>query len=202
MPRAPRNLTRSFNNRTSGLFRKVTELHQLMEEVRISIVVEKPGSSPLVFSTEESTIDWPAGMQEFTLTHGAIIKRPSHFTTLSDSVSTGRAQIVQSLPSSPPCTPDPPRRSFQAAQAATAAVVNSTQRLRNSSLTHNKLSHEPHILSDQSSPYSNWEDWSQGAYQRTISPSPSRPPMAPRLGTLPSKRSSVRNGSTDSVLNI
>ncbi|PVI03263.1 hypothetical protein DM02DRAFT_669919 [Periconia macrospinosa] len=51
MPKAPRNYQRSFQNRTNGLFKKATELHELMHEVRISIVVEKSGSRPLVWKS-------------------------------------------------------------------------------------------------------------------------------------------------------
>ncbi|PVH95423.1 hypothetical protein DM02DRAFT_600867 [Periconia macrospinosa] len=174
MPKAPRNYQRSFQNRTNGLFKKATELHELMHEVRISIVVEKSGSRPLVFSTEESEIDWPRGTHDFILTQAAIVKRPSHYVTLSEGVSAGRAQIVHSAR---PHTPNPPP--YESPRPSSASSKKRDDILASNDAFSN------YILSDQSSPYSGWEDWSHLTNQRTMSRSPSRPP---RLGTLPSKR--------------
>jgi hypothetical protein len=67
MPKAPpQNLLRSFNTRYTGIFKKAAELHGIDETVRISIIVEKPGMTPLVFTTEgENGLAWPPMMQEF-----------------------------------------------------------------------------------------------------------------------------------------
>jgi hypothetical protein len=54
MPKSPpRNLLRSFNTRYTGIFKKAAELYKIDESVRISVIVEKRGAAPLVFTTEE-----------------------------------------------------------------------------------------------------------------------------------------------------
>jgi hypothetical protein len=54
MPKSPpRNLLRSFNTHYTGIFKKAAELYKIDESVRISVIVEKRGATPLVFTTEE-----------------------------------------------------------------------------------------------------------------------------------------------------
>jgi hypothetical protein len=66
MPRAPpQNLSRSFNTRCTGIFKKAAELHQIDDRIRISIVVEKPGITPLVFTTEERGQNWPPFVEDY-----------------------------------------------------------------------------------------------------------------------------------------
>ncbi|KAI0569250.1 hypothetical protein Ptr902_06084 [Pyrenophora tritici-repentis] len=105
MPRAPpQNLSRSFNTRYTGIFRKAAELHQIDDRVRISIIVEKPGVTPLVFSTEERGHNWPPFVQDYVKSNNPHIKRPAHYQSVSDGISRGHVRIVRT--SSP--SPSPP----------------------------------------------------------------------------------------------
>ena len=66
MPKAqPQNPTRTYKTRTTGIFKKASCLHEFDERIRIAIVVEKPGSVPLVFTTEEDGTSWPPLLQEY-----------------------------------------------------------------------------------------------------------------------------------------
>ncbi|KAF2023969.1 hypothetical protein EK21DRAFT_79743 [Setomelanomma holmii] len=105
MPRSPpQNLVRAFKTRYNGIFEKASELHEIDDSVRITVIIEKPGSVPLVFTTEETGMNWPPHMQGYVNHRRPIVKRPSHYQSLSDGISTGRARIIRSTSgsSSPP----------------------------------------------------------------------------------------------------
>jgi DNA-binding HxlR family transcriptional regulator len=54
MPRnPPRDAFRSFNTRVTGIFKKMTELHDLDELVQWDVVVRRVGSPPQVYTTTE-----------------------------------------------------------------------------------------------------------------------------------------------------
>jgi hypothetical protein len=64
----PQNLARTFKDRSMGMFRKAAQLHAIDGTVRISIVIEKPGQIPLVFSTDEVGFEWPNLTQQYVRT--------------------------------------------------------------------------------------------------------------------------------------
>ncbi|KAF1840099.1 uncharacterized protein K460DRAFT_410710 [Cucurbitaria berberidis CBS 394.84] len=103
MPKAlPQDITRSFNTRYSGIFKKSAELHAIDRRVRISIIIEKPGTTPFVFSTEESGHSWPPHLQDYVEDRGPIVKRPSHYQSLSQGISEGRVRVIGASSLSPP----------------------------------------------------------------------------------------------------
>jgi hypothetical protein len=118
MPRAPpQNLSRSFNTRCTGIFKKAAELHQIDDRVRISIIVEKPGVAPLVFTTEERGLNWPPFMEDYVRLFAVyrwlyspsqvkrshpFIKRPAHYQTVVEGISRGHVRIVRTSSASPP----------------------------------------------------------------------------------------------------
>jgi hypothetical protein len=54
MPRkAPRNVDRSYKDRTSGLFKKGTELHKLDGRTTVHIIIEREGMVPQLFTSGE-----------------------------------------------------------------------------------------------------------------------------------------------------
>jgi hypothetical protein len=61
----PKDLARTFKTRWSGIFKKAAELHDIDERVRISIIVEKDGVTPIVFSTEEAGHEWPPHIEQY-----------------------------------------------------------------------------------------------------------------------------------------
>lgn len=64
MPRSPpANISRSFKTRTDGIFKKASELHDIDGSVRITIVIERPGQRPMIFSTERRAA-WPCDTME------------------------------------------------------------------------------------------------------------------------------------------
>lgn len=66
MPKAqPQNPTRTFKTRTTGIFKKASYLHEFDESIRIAIIIEKPGSVPLVFTSEEDNSTWPPLLQDY-----------------------------------------------------------------------------------------------------------------------------------------
>jgi hypothetical protein len=56
---------RAFKTRTNGIFKKASELHELDDSVRITVIIEKRGSIPLVFTTEDGPPSWPPLMQDY-----------------------------------------------------------------------------------------------------------------------------------------
>lgn len=66
MPRAPpQNIIRAFKTRYNGIFKKASDLHEIDDSVRITVIVEKPGSVPIVFTTEEDGVNWPPLMHDY-----------------------------------------------------------------------------------------------------------------------------------------
>jgi hypothetical protein len=64
MPRSPpANISRSFKTRTDGIFKKASELHDIDGSIRITIVIERPGQRPMIFSTERRAA-WPCDTME------------------------------------------------------------------------------------------------------------------------------------------
>ncbi|PSN58909.1 hypothetical protein BS50DRAFT_566291 [Corynespora cassiicola Philippines] len=95
-----RGLSRIFKNRVDGIFKKASALHEINNQARIAIFIEKPGVTPYVFTSDEEGFDWPCGAAEYSQEQHPVIKRPSNFCTLSDSISRGEVQLVKrcSLP--------------------------------------------------------------------------------------------------------
>ncbi|KAF2849417.1 hypothetical protein T440DRAFT_126209 [Plenodomus tracheiphilus IPT5] len=103
MPKAqPQNPSRTFKTRTTGIFKKASYLHEFDESIRIAIFIEKPGSAPLVFTSEEDGISWPPLLQDYVARRGAMVKRPSHYVSLNEGLSRGRVRVVDAGASSPP----------------------------------------------------------------------------------------------------
>lgn len=72
MPRAAKmpkdsscSLDRIFQNRVNGIFKKASALHQIDNQARIVIFIEKPGVAPYVFTSDEEGFDWPCGAAEY-----------------------------------------------------------------------------------------------------------------------------------------
>ena len=61
----PQNLTRTFKDRSIGICRKAAQLHAIDSSIRISIIIEKPGQQPFVFSCEEQGFQWPTFMEQY-----------------------------------------------------------------------------------------------------------------------------------------
>lgn len=62
----PRNLRRTFNDRTNSIFKKASELHEIDDKIRITIFVQRSGNTLLVFTTEEHRNSWPEeGLENF-----------------------------------------------------------------------------------------------------------------------------------------
>ncbi|KZM26576.1 hypothetical protein ST47_g2217 [Ascochyta rabiei] len=101
----PKNPGRSFDTRYNGIFKKTTELCDMFPDTRVLIVINKPGSQPLVFSSEQHGLSWPTAIEEYIRTSEAIVKRPAHYQSLSEGISKGRATLVRSS-----LSPSPPER--------------------------------------------------------------------------------------------
>ncbi|KAF1363094.1 hypothetical protein EJ07DRAFT_50813, partial [Lizonia empirigonia] len=98
----PRNPGRSFDTRHNGIFKKTTELCNMFPDTRILIIINKPGSQPLVFSSEQHGLNWPPAIKDYIQKNDAIVKRPAHYQSLSEGIDKGRALLVGSSTSSPP----------------------------------------------------------------------------------------------------
>jgi len=79
MPKAqPQNPTRTFKTRTTGLFKKASCLHEFDQNIRITIVIEKPGQAPLVFTSDEDNTDWPPLLQDYVSNRFPVIILPTY----------------------------------------------------------------------------------------------------------------------------
>jgi hypothetical protein len=79
MPKAPpRDPRRAYKTRVDGLCRKISELHGIDPQIRIALFVERPGITPLVFTTDECGLGWPCGAEEFVC-----VLTPRHAVTNS-----------------------------------------------------------------------------------------------------------------------
>ena len=56
---------RIFQNRVNEIFKKASALHQINNQARIVIFIEKPGVAPYVFTSDEEGFDWPCGAAEY-----------------------------------------------------------------------------------------------------------------------------------------
>ncbi|KAF1359296.1 hypothetical protein EJ07DRAFT_41692, partial [Lizonia empirigonia] len=99
----PKNPERSFDTRYNGIFKKTTELCNMFPDARVLIVINKPGSQNLVYSSEQHGLGWPPAIEEYIENSDAIVKRPAHYQSLSEGIDKGRALLVaSSLSPSPP----------------------------------------------------------------------------------------------------
>ncbi|EMD95299.1 hypothetical protein COCC4DRAFT_178870, partial [Bipolaris maydis ATCC 48331] len=91
----PQNLMRTFKDRSDGICRKAAKLHAIDSSIRISVIIEKPGQRPVVFSSEEQGFQWPSWMEEYVYAEAPIVKRPSHFVSLNEGISRGRVKVAK-----------------------------------------------------------------------------------------------------------